>query len=153
QVGHDQLLDLAGANAQHLQRAGRSAGDAPAALTGFGFVKAAVDQHGSVGVTDEPDVIVDRMGCIVIVGAYEAFVTPAAGEFTILYGDNLVGFGGHCRPPGGWECAQAMVSMAVKATPVTHAAKGRCNIGERAGSPNCCILALGRPCGPAAQDW
>ena len=80
QVGDDQLLDAAGGDADLLERGGRRPVDLAPALGAFGRVEAGVDDDGAVGVADDPDEIVDRVGAIVIVGGDEALEAPARGR-------------------------------------------------------------------------
>jgi hypothetical protein len=110
QVRDDQLADVSRRDAEHLERCSRRAGDLPSALCPLGFVEAAVDQQGAVGVADHPDEIVDRVRKIVVVGGNEAFEAATVGELAVLDGQDLVGLGRHgCAPPVGLPFRMASI--------------------------------------------
>ena len=80
QVGDDNLLDVAGGNADLLERGGRRPVHLAAALGALGRVEARVDDDGALGVADDPDEIVDGVGAVVVVGGDEALEAPARGQ-------------------------------------------------------------------------
>ena len=95
QVRDDDLLDVAGGNADLLERGGRRPVHLAAALGAFGRVEAGVDDDGALGVADDPDEVVDGVGAVVVVGGDEAFEAPARGQAGIFQGQYLVGIAAH----------------------------------------------------------